>query len=204
MPRLSRDSRADVCYHVIDRGNARQQVFHSAADYEAFLDLVQETCESIPIRIHSHILMPNHFHFILRPYLDGDLSRWVHRLLTTHVRRHHARHETSGHLWQGRFKAFPIEDDAHLLAVLRYVERNALRSGLVRRAEDWLWCSLQTRLSGQIPAFLSDVPVSLPSDWVERVNAPMTAAELNAIRRCVQRGAPYGSAEFVRRMTTQK
>jgi putative transposase len=89
--------------------------------------------------------MPNHFHLVLWPEHHGDLSRWMHRVQNAHVRRYHAHYHSSGHVWQGRFKAFPVQDDDHLYTVLRYVERNPLRANQVRRAEDWPWFSLSTR-----------------------------------------------------------
>jgi putative transposase len=79
-------------------------------------------------------LMPNHFHLVVSQHCARDISRWMQRLLTTHTHRHHLRHGTSGRVWQGRFKAFPIKQDDHLLTVMRYVERNASRAGLVNRA----------------------------------------------------------------------
>jgi putative transposase len=78
--------------------------------------------------------MPNHFHLVLRPYADGDLSHWMRWLMTTHVRRYLRHYQHSGHIWQGRFKAFPIQEDEHLATVVRYVERNALRANMVARA----------------------------------------------------------------------
>lgn len=131
MPRTLRASLGDYCYHVLNRGNARAQVFHDDGDYRAFVDLIGTACERLPMRVLAYCLMPNHFHLVLRPHGDGDLSRWMQWLLTAHVRRHHRRYGTTGHIWQGRFKAFPTQDDGHLLAVLRYVERNPLRAGLV-------------------------------------------------------------------------
>ena len=144
MPRTARASVGDYCYHVINRGNARAEVFHADGDYQAFLDLLRHASQRIPMRVLAYCLMPNHFHLALWPYHDGDLSRWMHWLLTAHVRRYHTYHDSSGHVWQGWFKAFPIEQDAHLLAVLRYIEGNPVRANLVTRAEDWRWSSART------------------------------------------------------------
>lgn len=160
MPRTARASVGDVCYHVLNRGNARAPVFHKAADYDAFLSLIADACERLPMRVLGYCLMPNHFHLVLRPHDDGDLSRWMQWLLTSHVRRYHKHHRTpgGGHVWQGRFKAFPIELDEHLQAVLRYVERNPLRANLVKHAEDWRWSSLRHRL----PATRGATPGAAP------------------------------------------
>ena len=142
MPRTARASAGNYCYHVLNRGNARQEVFHKPEDYAAFLRLMAEANErpqGPSMRILAYCLMPNHFHLVLWPRDDGDLSRWMQWLLTSHVRRYHRHYGGSGHVWQGRFKAFPIQKDDHLLAVLRYVERNPLRarSLAVRKAERW-------------------------------------------------------------------
>ena len=87
--------------------------------------------------------MPNHLHLALWPRPDGDVSRWMHWLMIAYVRRHLGRYRSSGHVWHGRLEAFPIQEDGHLLAVLRYIERNPLRAGLVGRAEEWRWSSLR-------------------------------------------------------------
>ena len=121
--------------------------------------------------------MPNHFHLVLWPHEDGDLSRWMQWLLTTHVRRYHRHYRGSGHVWQGRFKAFPIEEDEHLLTVLRYVERNPLRAKLVRRAENWRWSSLTRR-----DEWLHPGPVERGEGWIEWVNKPQTEAEEQSLR----------------------
>ena len=119
MPRTARGSVGGYTYHVLNRGNARSAVFHKLDDYRAFVEIMAEASVRIPMRILAYCLMPNHFHFALWPRDDGDLSRWMHWLLTTHVRRYLRHYHSSGHIWQGRFKAFPIEGEEHLLTVLR-------------------------------------------------------------------------------------
>lgn len=199
MPRTARASVGGMCYHVLNRGNARAEVFHKEGDYAAFLDLMVEANERLPLRILGYVLMPNHFHLVLWPRGDGDLSRWMQWLLTSHVRRYHRHYHGSGHVWQGRFKAFPIEQDEHLLTVLRYTERNPLRTKLVRRAEAWAWSSLCWRRSGKRPAMLSDWPVACPRNWLAHVNALQTEAELAAVRRSIARGAPFGDERWSER-----
>lgn len=189
-----------MCYHVLNRGNGRAEVFHKDGDFAAFLDLMAEANERLPLRILGYVLMPNHFHLVLWPRGDGDLSRWMQWLLTSHVRRYHRHHGGSGHVWQGRFKAFPIEQDEHLLVVLRYVERNPLRANLVRRAEAWPWSSLSWRPSGKRPELLSDWPAACPRNWLATVNAVQTDAELAALRRSVARSAPFGDERWSERI----
>jgi REP-associated tyrosine transposase len=147
--------------------------------------------------------MPNHFHLVVWPRSDKDLGRWMQWLLTAHVRRYHQHYRSSGHVWQGRFKAFPIEQDDHLLTVLRYVERNPLRAGLVEQAESWRWSSLHHWRTNSSLNEIDPGPVPRPERWIEWVNQPLSAAELDQIRHSVNRGTPYGSAGWVSRMAAQ-
>ena len=155
------------------------------------------------MRVLAYCLMPNHFHLVLWPTKDGDLSRWMQWLLTAHVRRYHQHYHSSGHVWQGRFKAFPIQADEHLLTVLRYVERNALRAELVRKVELWRWSSLATGLLEAPPAFLHPGPVARPKNWLAYVQQPLTPAELARVRQSIMRGTPYGDDGWRKRTATK-
>src|SRR5262245_9001932 len=197
MPRTARASLGDTCFHVLNRGNDRRRVFHKDADYRAFLKALGDACTAVPMRVLAYCLMPNHFHAVVWTHADGDLSRWLHWWLNAHVRRYQRHYHRSGHLWQVRSKAFPIAHDEHLLTVLRYVERNGQRAGLVGRAEQWPWSSLRWWAGDRRPAYADAGPVRRPADWVAYVNEPLTPAELECVRLSVQRGAPYGSAAWV-------
>jgi putative transposase len=153
--------------------------------------------------------MPNHWHFVVwpEPGDDRQVSEFFRWLSLTHTQRWHAHHGTSGmgHLYQGRFKSFPIECDEHLWTVLRYVERNPVRARLVERAELWRWGSLWRRTSGddEARAVLSDPPLTLPRDWAAQVNRAQTMGELAALRASVQRGRPFGDPAWQARMAKQ-
>jgi len=203
MPRTARADSGGVCYHVLNRGNGRAEVFHKPEDYEAFLRLIPLANERLPLRVLGYCLMPNHFHLVLWPHEDGDLGRWMQWLMTSHVRRYHRHFGGSGHVWQGRFKAFPIQQDEHLLTVLRYAERNPLRAGLVERAEAWQWSSLRERLSCEPSEILHRLPLELPRDWRVRVNRAQSAAEEAALRRSIARGSPYGSEHWTKLTATR-
>lgn len=161
--------------------------------------LLRRACARIPMRLLGYCLMPNHFHLALWPLGDHDISRWMQWLLTTHVHGYRKTHRSTGHIWQGRFKAFPIEEDHHLLTVLRYIERNPLRAGLVARAEDWPWSSLPAWGQPALLPFLDPGPLPRPANWVAYVNRPETEAELAHLRYSVWREAPYGSDSWVLR-----
>jgi REP element-mobilizing transposase RayT len=117
MPRTARASVGGVWYHVLNRGNRREAVFHKSGDYDAFVEASSDARTRLPLDILGYCLMPNHFHLVIRPQGDGDLGRWVQWSLMAHPRRYHRQYRTSGHVWQGRFKAFPIQDDDHLRTV---------------------------------------------------------------------------------------
>ena len=118
-------------------------------------------------------------------------------LLTTHARRYHRHYGTTGHVWQGRFKAFPVQDDDHLVSVLRYVERNALRAELVSRAEDWKWSSLPGWGRGDPLLWKGEERVR-DERWLERVNEPLSAGDLQRLRHSVSRGRPYDQDAWTR------
>jgi len=199
MPRTGRFIVANYCYHVLNRSNRRARIFHAADDYQQFLALIHRAQERVEIPILAACLMPNHFHLVVRPRQPDDLSRWARWAFTTHVRWHHSKYDTTGRLWQGRFKAFLIQEDHHLLTVMRYVERNALRARLVERAEDWKWGSLGWRTMRHPPVALSASPLPLPSYWRHLVNEPQTSAELAEIRTCINRQRPFGEPDWVTR-----
>jgi putative transposase len=200
MPRTARASVGNVCNHALNRGNGRARVFHNDADYRAFIDLLAQAAERVSMRVPAFCLMPNHFHLLLWPRHDRDLSRFMQWLLTSHVRRHHRKRRTTGHVWQGRFKAFPIQQDAHFLTVCRYVERNPLRAGLVDRAERWPWSSLGLASLRDAPTIPGTAPIDRTRDWTTRVNRPESPAELKALRHCIARGAPYGAPTWAARI----
>jgi putative transposase len=199
MPRTARAIVPDGCYHVINRGNKKATVFHERADFQQFLALLARAQQRSELPLLAACLMPNHVHLVVRPVHAVDLGRWMHWVFTTHVRWHHAKYATTGRVWQGRFKAFPAQGDHHLLTVMRYVERNALRAHLVERAEDWEWGSLAWRRAASPPLALTAPPVALPSYWRHLVNEPQTAAELAEIRTCVNRQRPFGEEDWVKR-----
>jgi|SRR5208283_3374074 len=200
MGRSWRASAGGYVYHVLNRANARLPLFQKDGDYEAFERVLVQARERYDVPILGYCLMPNHWHLLLWPRTDGDLSRFVGWLTLTHTQRWHAHYQTvgCGHAYQGRFKSFPVAEDEHFLTVCRYVERNALRAGLVRRAENWRWCSLWRHERGdeQARALLGDWPVPRPECWAQAVNEPQSEEELAALRRCVARGCPYGGESW--------
>jgi putative transposase len=201
MGRPLRAAAGGVIYHVLNRANGRGRIFEKRGDFEGFERVLGEGHARIPARILAYCLMPSHWHLVLWPSRDGDLTRFVAWVTLTHTQRWHAHHQSAGvgHLYQGRYKSFPVQSDEHFLTVCRYVERNPLRAGLVAHAEDWRWSSLWHQAKGRFstPPWLAPWPVERRRNWLSWVNAPQSAAELEALRRSVRRGQPYGSGVWV-------
>lgn len=198
MPRTARASVGNVVYHVLNRGNARKTVFHKEADYGAFLKLLNEANERAAMRLLSFCLMPNHFHLVAWPRHDGDLSCWMQWLMTSHVRRYHRHYHSSGHVWQGRFKAFPVQSDEHLLTVMRYVERNPLRARTlpICKAQNWSWSSLGVPPPEFEAVHLHAGPIERPANWLDWVNEPLGPAEMQELQTCIDRGRPFGEKSW--------
>ena len=205
MPRTARAVVPGGIYHVLNRGNGRQDLFHKPADFEAFLRVLAEGLDQYPLDLLAYCLMTNHWHLVLRvraqPAALGRLMGWVG---VTHVRRHHEHYHTrgGGHLYQGRFKSFPVQQDPHYLAVCRYVESNPLRAAMVSRAEDWPWASLRwsAGLATEPPPVpLAAWPVDRPADWLAWVNEPLPGRDLQRLRVSAHRGRPFGAEDWVER-----
>lgn len=201
MGRPKRADEAGGIYHALNRGNARATVFHKPEDYDAFERILAEGLERYACQILAYQLMPNHWHFVLRPTEDGGMSNFLRWVSLTHTMRLHSHYHTSGegHVYQGRFKSFPVQDDDHFLVVCRYVERNAVRAGLVDRAEDWKWGSLSRWLATPEPApkLLSPWPIPRSPNWMARVNSALSEKELHSVRWSVKRGSPFGEETWI-------
>ena len=202
MPRGRRVIPNDSIHHVLNRGNRRQVIFHKSADYAAFMDILAETLDKVAMRILAVHLMPNHFHLVLWPTEGRDLSAYMQQAMNAHVRRHHKHYGTNGHghIYQGRYKNFLVQSDIHLYNVLRYVEGNAYRAGLVSDARLWQWSSLTLPFTPNGHAYLTPWPVPRPDNWVDLVNGGLALAELQRVQYSVRKGHPYGDAEWVEGM----
>ena len=200
MPRTARLAPGGLVYHALNRAVARLPLFETEGDYEAFDRVLAEAHDRVPTRILAYCVMPTHWHFVLWPGEDGELTAFLRWLTHTHTMRWHASHRTvgSGHLYQGRFKSFPVQTDRHFYSVVRYVERNPLRANLVERAEQWRWSSTWRRRFGDANAnaLLSPWPAPIPPDWLRQVNRAQSEAELESLRRTVCRGCPYGNEQW--------
>ena len=203
MPRMARRAPGGLVYHVLNRANGRLRLFKKEEDYLAFERVLAEAHERVPIRILAWCLLPNHWHLVLWPERDGQLTAFMRWLTLTHAQRWKHAHGAvgHGHLYQGRFRSFPVQQDHHLLTVLRHVEGNGVRPTLVRRAQDWRWGSAFVRQdrSHELRPLLADWPVPRPANWLKLVNTPLTEAEQEAVRVHIERSRPMGGEAWVQR-----
>jgi putative transposase len=202
-PRLIGD---DLVYHAINRGNNRAVVFTDDDDRRAFLEAIGRTREKYPFRLLGYCLMSNHFHLLLSPDSGQSISRILQSLTVTHTWRHHKRHRSSGHVWQGRFRSPAIERGAHLLAVLRYIEANPVRARMVADPAEYPWSSFQRHGLGEPDPLLDGVPDweamgrtdrERCSRWRRFVVAARSRRDLEPIRSSLRSGRPYGSEIWV-------
>lgn len=196
MGRAPRIDIGDQFYHILNRANARLPIFKKEKDYEAFEKILEEAKNKYEIRILAYCLMPNHWHLILNPKKDGDLNLFMHWLTLTHTQRWHAHYNSVGygHLYQGRYKSFLIQNDQYLLTACKYVESNAIRANLTKKAEDWKWSSFWRRERGSIKQkeILSPWPIEIPKDYQVSINRPQTEKELEHVRECTNKSRPFG------------
>ncbi len=199
MPRPKRIALGGYVYHVVNRANGRLRIFRKQGDFIAFERILADGVERFAMRICGYCLMSNHWHLVLWPKGDGDLPAFMRWITQTHTQRYHSSHGTVGigHLYQGRYKSFPVQDEPYYLTVMRYVEANPLRAGLVEKAQAWPWSSYAVRRGRESPVELTGGPVSLPKNWPALVHQSVAEIDVSKIQNSIKRGAPLGLDQWV-------
>lgn len=203
MGRPARNSQGGTIYHVIGRGLKPKPMFRFEEDYQEFDVVLSQAVERLEPRLLAYCVLPKHWHLILTPRKDGDLSKLMAWLTTTHSARWHAkpRRAGTGGLYERRFRSFPVQDNEQLLDVLRFVEAHPRRAGMVESLGDWRWSSACRRGKpdeASIP-LLSSPPVPLPLDWNEQLRLELPEETLNKIKHCIERSCPYGDSAWVQK-----
>ena len=191
MPRKRRFAPTGYPFHVINRGNDRRKIFFEDADYEAFIHLLARGKQRYPVKLYALCAMPNHFHAVLEPEAERALSaylQWVQGRYACDLRSL-TRTTGHGHVFQRRFWSDGIDDAQHFLSVVRYVEANPVRAGLVSSADEWSWSSMALR-TYEDESLLDPLPFVLPDNWLGIVNEGQPLTEIKAIRRPEGRGRP--------------
>lgn len=207
MPRRPRTVFGGLPHHITQRGNRREDVFFNDGDRGAYLAWLQEYCERFDVEVLAYCLMSNHVHLVAVPTLDDGLQRVLKPLHMRYAQRVNRARDWKGHLWQGRFFSSPL-DDAYLWAAVRYVERNPVRAGMVRRAEHYAWSSAAAHCGGPSNPLLRagsrwGQAFSQLQNWSAWLAQSDEEEELCTVRRHVERGLPCGSAEFVEALGKQ-
>ena len=201
MPRIKRTNVGGYVYHVLNRANARVQIFDNDEDYKLFENILEEAVQKYNVKILAYCIMPNHWHLVLYPENEGDLSTFMSWVTNTHTRRWHTEKGTvgQGHLYQGRYKSFICQDDNHILTLIKYVEQNALKAKLVKRAEDWKWSSIWRRENGTVEKkkILSPWPILKPKDYLFWVNTILPQEKEEIIETSIIKSNPYGEDLWV-------
>ena len=194
MPRRSYSRIAPCIVHVFNRAIQDLCLFETSVDYELFLRLMALAVRRFSMVLLAYVVMPNHWHLVLWPQTDDSLPAFMHWLTGTHARRWRRLHGTRGRgaVYQGRYKVVPVQRDISLLRLCGYVERNPTRAGLVRRAEDWDWSSASPWAWEHRRPPLAPWPIPKPPDWLDILNAPQPADEVDAIRAALRTGRPIG------------
>jgi len=194
MPRRPRRGTAGHVFHVMNRAARRLPLFEREEDYAAFLHALRDAQARIPLRLLSYAVMPNHWHLVVWPAKDDDLSRYMAWLTGTHARRWHLHRRSvgSGTIYQGRYKAVAVKDDHHLLVACRYVERNPVKAHLACRAADWPWSSASA--AGPLRPHLATWPVTRPEPWSDYVDQGESRDEFASLRAAIRSNTPFGPA----------
>ena len=198
MPRRLTEGTAGLVFHVINRGVRRLRLFEHDGDYRAWLGAFAEAQGRVPIDVFAYCVMPNHFHLVLRPKRDGDLAEFMRLGTVTHSMRWHRYRGTggTGAVYQGRYRAFPVQTERYFFNVCRYVESNPLRASLVTQAEDWSWSSLSARCKNRHVLAVCEWPILPPPDWLSLVNDIPGLPEIDAIRRAIAKNRPLGDPDW--------
>ena len=193
----------NLVFHVMNRAARRIRLFEEAADYEALLRAFEEGRSRTGIDIFAYCVMPNHFHLLVRQLKPNQLSDFMRWSQLTHARRWRQYRDSVGFgaVYQGRYQAIPIQTDQHFVAAARYVERNPLRANLVAAAEEWPWSSLAQRCRNSNALTLTAWPIPPSEAWVARLNVSEPAVELDAIRRALRKGLPFGGQAWSKELT---
>ncbi len=199
--RMARAVAPGMPHHVIQRGNRRQETFFSDEDYQAYLELMAEWCRKLQVEIWAYCLMPNHVHLVAVPGKKESLQLAIGEAHRRYTRRINFREEWRGHLWQGRFASF-IMDERYLLACARYLELNPVRAGLVKKPQQWHWSSAGPHLKGQSDILVKSGPLlkMVTKPWKNFLSTNVQPGEIELLQKHERTGRPLGTDSFIEKM----
>lgn len=202
MARMARVIAEHHPHHITQRGNRRQDTFFCADDYSYYIGLMSEWCSKCGVAIWAYCLMPNHVHLIAVPETEDGLRRGIGEAHRRYTRLINFREKWTGHLWQGRFSSF-VMDERYLLAATRYVELNPVKAGLVSMPEAYAWSSARAHIDGKDDKLVSVSPMlQIIKDWRHFLSNGVSVEEYEVFRRHERTGRPLGSKSFVTGLET--
>lgn len=197
MARLARVIAPGLPHHVIQRGNRRQQTFFADEDYQGYLNLMAQFCQAEEVEVWAYCLMPNHVHLIAVPQSANSLRRAIGEAHRRYTRMVNFREGWRGHLWQGRFASYVL-DEPYLLTAARYVELNPVRAGLAKTPRLYRWSSAAAHLRGRDDALVKVAPLlQLIPDWRRFLTRVIREEDLQALRAHERTGRPLGDEAFL-------
>ena len=200
MARIARVVVLGIPHHITQRGNRRMETFFSEADYQEYLYLMAEWCNRCKVEVWSYCLMPNHIHIIAIPETEDGLRRAIGEAHRRYTRYINFQKNWKGHLWQGRFASFPM-DEAYTISAARYIELNPVKAGIVKRAEEYRWSSAKAHLTGEDDIFVKVKPLlEINPDWQSLLLSKVYDDEYAILRKHERSGRPLGSEVFLDRM----
>ena len=203
MARLARVVVPDVPHHVTQRGNRRLATFFNEGDYREYLELMAEWCGRCGVAVWAYCLMPNHVHLIVVPKSEDGLRRGIGETHRRYSRRINFREGWRGHLWQGRFASFPM-DERHLMMAVRYVELNPVRAKLCRAPWRWQWSSAAAHVAGRNDGLVDVRPMlERVNDWREYLAARLEPEQAELLRQHERTGRPLCDSAFLKRLETK-
>src|SRR5262245_4311851 len=200
MSRLARVVAPGLPHHITQRGNRRQQTFFCDEDYQSYLELMAEWCCAYEVEVWAYCLMPNHVHLIAVPHSAVGLRRAIGEVHRRYTRMVNFREGWRGHLWQGRFASFVL-DEPYLLTAVRYVELNPVRAGLINAPSRYPWSSAAAHVRGRADAPVRVAPrAKLAPNWRGFLARVIREEDSKALRAHERTGRPLGEEEFVARL----
>jgi len=206
MARLPRLTLAGYPHHVIQRGNNRQLIFATVADYQHLLGLLQENAKKFEVDVHAYVLMTNHFHLLATPQTEKGLPLLMQAVGRSYVRYFNDLQSRTGTLWEGRYRSTLIETDRYLLACMAYIDLNPVRAGMVAEAFDYAWSSHGFYVGAHSDKLitphalfwdLANTPFGREAAYADLVRSGISADQQAALTRSALAGWALGDADFV-------
>jgi putative transposase len=200
MPRVARCLVDGAIYHILNRGNAKQEIYFDDQDYSHFLESTIQSKRQYNITVYAYCLMPNHYHFIVQAEVSSHIGQWIQLIMNKYNAYFRKKYKSIGHIWQNRFKNFIIQNEDHLTVVMRYVERNPVEAGLTMSSFAWRWSSHQERHLNSKLSLCDQKNIPLPKDWTDYVDTPLHAMEQQKLKRSMKRQTPFGDDIWIEKI----